>query len=122
MRLLLDLARNTIELRVAEPPVDATRLDCPATVDVGESGRLLGVELALPNGESRYVAAETGRGELARSAGATAGVVLAADGSVAAITLPRRGPGYELSYPSGNRCWLPDRDGRFSCALAPPGR
>lgn len=119
MRLLLDLPRNAIEIRLAEPAPGAARRFVRATVDVGESGRLLGVELALGGGEPRYVPVEPGRGELARSAAATVAVARTADGEIATIELPRRGADYELSYPSGNRCWFPDRDGRFACELAP---
>lgn len=118
MRLLLDLAENTIELRLTEDAA-GERVACPATVDIGESGRLLGVDLALPDGEARYVVVEPARGELARSAEVMVRVAFGPDGAIAAVELPRRGGGHELSYPSGNRCWLPARDGRFACELAP---
>ena len=52
----------------------------------------------------------------ARTARVEVCCILAPDGSLTAVTLPRRGPGYELSYPSGNECWI-DVSGEQHCAI-----
>jgi hypothetical protein len=121
VKLLLDLARNTIELRLHDAElVRQTRL--PALLDIGEGGRLLGIEVTLPGDAApRYLPIEAERGELTRSAAVTIAVAFDRGGEPVAIELPRRGKGYELSYPSGNQCWLPTAGapGRFACELAP---
>jgi hypothetical protein len=120
MKLLLDLARNAIELRLTDAEPAGAWRSCPATIDVGESGRLLGVELALRDaGEPHYLPVEEPNGELVRSAAAQVRIAVDDGGELVAVELPRRGDGYELSYPSGNQCWLPSRTGgRLVCDLS----
>jgi hypothetical protein len=97
--VVIDLATNAIRVRVpglaAEPGVNR-----PALLDVGANGRLIGVEVGdawvsvmdLPGEEDPY----------ARSASIE--VAISAE-TPPSITIPRRGPGYEITYPSGNECW-----------------
>ena len=120
--------RLTLDVEAGEP---ASRLEVPGYVDVGEGGRLVGVEV-LPAGDfdlaealrpwagdpvaSEYVAVddesayltlsvpeETGRPEEVRAARATLDAELDASRRLVALSIPRRGAGYEISYPSGNQ-------------------
>ena len=125
LRIVLDLRRNMLEFRLrgeeAEPAVWEMR---PATVDIGEAGRLLGVEIDLstaperakpwttdspPPGEfdpttgSLYVALDSRVDRLARTATATARAGIDRDGRLMRVEIPRRGEGYEISFPSGNQ-------------------
>ena len=125
LRIALDLRRNTLEFRlrdeVGEPVVWETR---PATVDIGEAGRLLGVEIDLstapgraepwttaspppgdfdPTTGSLYIPLDARVDPLARTATATARTGVDRDGRLLSVEIPRRGEGYEISYPSGNQ-------------------
>lgn len=95
--VLIDLAANAIRLRV---PGLALRHASTGLLDVGANGRLLGVEI----GDSYIVVMESPQGEepYARSAV----VALTVSGDVPPyVTIPRRSPEYEITYPSGNECW-----------------
>jgi len=99
----VDLRRNVLQLHLdhgdtgpsAPPPGEY-----PGILDVGANGWLLGVQV----GEEYYAVADPAPGtdHLVRSSEARI-VVLPDD---LAIVVPRRGVGYELSFPSGNQCWL----------------
>lgn len=95
--VLIDLAANAIRLRV---PGLTLRNASSGLLDVGGSGRLLGVEI-----EDTYVAvmdSPQGQESYVRSAV----VDLAISGNDPPwLTVPRRGPNYEITYPSGNECW-----------------
>jgi len=104
MRLRHDLRADLLRFEIAEGA--GSWLDLPATVDVGEGGRLLGIEVngipgAGPDG-SFYLTMSEAAG-LSRSAEARVRAGVDADGRVLAIELGRRGPGYEICWPSGNR-------------------
>ncbi|MDI3340249.1 MAG: DUF2283 domain-containing protein [Sphaerobacter sp.] len=150
MRLTYDPAANTLRLTLDERPAEAPRaaLDLPGYVDVGEGGRLVGVELrAIPgrdltavlqpwtsdpvaaayvelHGDAAYITLsvpEEGidRGQV-RTAPATLRAELDRAHRLVALAIPRRGSGYEISYPSGNRCWRPERPGgprAWVCAI-----
>lgn len=99
----VDLAANTLELRFGEsgaaPEVIA---DVPATVDIGTGGRLIGVELAA--GYVEVMAPEPGTDHLTRSAEVAVSVARErGSGELVAVTVPRRGAGYEITWPSGNQ-------------------
>jgi hypothetical protein len=125
LQIVLDLRRNTLELRLrgetGEPVAWETR---PATVDIGEAGRLLGVEIDLsalperaepwttdspppgdfdPSTGSLYVALDSRVDAHARTATATARTGIDRDGRLMTVEIARRGEGYEISYPSGNQ-------------------
>lgn len=72
----------------------------PGILDVGANGWLLGVEV----GTRYFLVADpvSGTEHLTRTCEAR----LSLSSDEAAIVVPRRGAGYELSFPSGNQCWL----------------
>lgn len=104
----VDLKRNRLTLHVRDAsavhpggrsrPSSASSV---ATLDVGTGGRLLGVELG-----GRYLTVsepEPADAALARSIEAPVTLYSDDDGAAMAIDVPRRGSGYEITYPSGNR-------------------
>ena len=93
-------------------------------VDIGEAGRLLGVEadlsgatgVAEPAGDvssavatfdaearTLYLALDPAPAPNARSASTQARAGLDAEGRLLSLEVPRRGAGFEISYPSGNQ-------------------
>ncbi|MFM9106602.1 MAG: hypothetical protein ACKOWF_07880 [Chloroflexota bacterium] len=104
MRLRHDPGRNVLLFELAEG--SGRWIEMPATIDVGEGGRLLGIEAPglgdSPLGGPFYLAVSEAAG-LSRSAAAQVRAEVDGDGRVLAIELARRGPGYEISWPSGNR-------------------
>lgn len=129
IRILIDLRRNTLQLILSESPVGQPRRQAvPAVLDIGEAGALIGIELqpgrdlalALPEGNlaaeaDRHDAGYLGLAEsstpLARSASLTVDVLADEHGLIREITIPRRTESYEISFPSGNRCWRPRQAG-----------
>lgn len=101
----IDLRANTLRLDFGAPregrSTDPESWQ-PASIDIGVGGRLLGVDL---NGQ--YVPVmepEPGTEALVRSASVQVGVVC--DGGskrIASIIIPRKGEGYEITFPSGNQ-------------------
>jgi hypothetical protein len=96
-RILIDLARNALVLEVSEPlPAPGEQA---GVIDIGTQGRLLGLEVG-----GQYLAVTepaAGAEHLARSA-----EMLATIGNGGrTVTISRRGPGWEVSFPSGNQCW-----------------
>lgn len=97
--VLIDLPANTIRIRVPgfSSTGDSTR---EALLDVGANGRLVGLEVGeeyinvmdIPNADESYI----------RSADVD--IRISAD-DPPYISIPRRGPSYEITYPSGNECW-----------------
>lgn len=97
--VVIDFAANAIAVRVPGfPGTPAAGQD--ALLDVGANGRLIGVEIGdryvsvmhLPEADEPYVR--------------SADVRLDISGDTPPfITIPRRGPAYEITYPSGNECW-----------------
>lgn len=101
--ITVDLARNVLllHLDVAGGAADVLPPgEYAGILDVGANGWLLGVEIA----DTYFPIADAAPGteHLVRSCDARPS--LTDDG--ATIVVPRRGPGYELSFPSGNQCWL----------------
>ncbi len=102
--------RNALRLVLRDPAPEATeeRL-LPAVIDVGEAGRLLDVELHIGDDREnadaggRYVAVEPSADLHARSVLSTVRVFTDGTGTLVAVEIPRRGAGYEIAYPSGNR-------------------
>jgi hypothetical protein len=97
--VVIDLRANAIRIRVpgfaGEPGPSR-----PALLDVGANGRLIGLEVGewyisvmdLPGADDPY----------ARSAEVLVDI---SPDSPPSIAIPRRGDGYEITYPSGNECW-----------------
>ncbi|MBX6340995.1 MAG: DUF2283 domain-containing protein [Thermomicrobiaceae bacterium] len=129
MRLSYESAENALRLTLDGPEgAGAREVALPGYLDVGESGHLLGVELHAEEGidlgralarwvadpvAGRHVsfdraaayielAAGTPTGQL-RTAAARLRAELDASGGLVALWIPRRGAGYEITYPSGNQ-------------------
>jgi hypothetical protein len=122
------LTSDLSELRftLGQTPV-AMSLSLPGVIDVGEGGRLLGLEVDLSSipGESRlasdawtsaqsavsydaddqrlYLEIMEGEGGHSRSASLPVEVGFDAVGAPVQLAIARRGTGYEITYPSGNR-------------------
>lgn len=104
-RITLDLRRNTLRLVLVEQPVTEHRA-IPALIDIGEGGRLLGVELdgfGETDGNPLYLTLFAATGLHVRSIAADVQGDLDVAGDLLAVEVPRRGHGYEIAYPSGNQ-------------------
>lgn len=98
----VDVAANTLCLQLGGEGRAELTERVPATIDIGTGGRLVGVE--LPMGYVEVMEPEAGTEHLTRSAAAE--VVVARErgsGVPVTVTVPRRGAGYEITYPSGNQ-------------------
>ncbi len=95
--VVIDFAANSLRLRV--PDLSAGDVgEGEALLDVGANGRLIGLELG-----DLYISVmglPADGDPLARSASVRVEIAPGPE-----IILPRRGPGYEITYPSGNECW-----------------
>jgi hypothetical protein len=102
MRITIDSRANTLHFAIrAMQPVDR-QTNVPALIDVGEGGRLIGVEVDLATGPL-YIPLEEQTDRHTRSATIRVDVETDAAGNLATLIVPRRGEGYEITYPSGNR-------------------
>jgi hypothetical protein len=105
----------------------AMSLSLPGVIDVGEEGRLLGLEVDLstisdksrliadawisarstvsyyPDDQRLYVSIMDEEGDQSRSAPLPVEVGFDALGAPVQLAIARRGAGYEITYPSGNR-------------------
>lgn len=102
-RIVVDPRSNRLilELDRALPESGAT----PGTIDIGTLGRLLGVEVA---GVYLSIADPVSGSELQ---GRSVELAVEITGEGRRVVIPRRGPAWELSFPSGNQCWT-RQDGR----------
>lgn len=124
MRLDYDRDRNLLRLSLDGAGASATAVGhTPGFVDMAAGGRLIGVELALSDALTEqaladwaadgaldiadavaYIQLTSGADDdTARSTAVELVVEFDQAGAVAALGIPRRGAGYEISYPSGNR-------------------
>lgn len=104
-RITLDLRRNTLCL-VLHDGLASIRVSATALIDIGESGRLLGVELAAEigaDGSPVYLTLFATTDPNVRSVAATVQTDRGASGGLLSVEIPRRGHGYEIAYPSGNQ-------------------
>jgi hypothetical protein len=107
-RIVIDLRRNELVLELDRPLAAA---DGVATIDIGASGRLLGVEV----GDAYLATADPVPGSelLGRSAASSVRVTAGRQ----RLHVPRKGAGWEISFPSGNQCWRIGDDGRTVCSV-----
>lgn len=130
MHLVHDRATNTLRLRLdrdtgtaGAPPEQVSGI-----IDIAEGGRLVGLELTPPEGiiatdwmsqwlddpiagewvtiedDGRvYIQLTTGDDRHVRSTPLTLLADHESGSRLRAISIPRRGAGYEISYPSGNQ-------------------
>ena len=131
MRLTYQAAENALRLTLDQEWGAASRRTVlPGYVEVGEGGRLVGVELLAPRPElsaalapwlhdhvaAEYVSLDDSSAyielsapeevdlrEQTRAAAARFTAELDVGGALVALAIPRRGAGYEISYPSGNQ-------------------
>ena len=114
MIVTLVLATNTLHIELDAPLPN--RGSTPAVLDLATRGRLLGLEIDdsfIELGDARDIEHTP-----TRSVDVT--VEVAEDGH--SIILPRSGPGWEIAFPSGNRCWIPQpgEAGKMSCEVVIP--
>ncbi len=96
-RIVVDLRDNRLLLDIDRPLSKAGQ--CTATIDIGAMGRLIGIEVA---GTYLSVSDPVPGSEL-QGRSVEAPVDVGSDRL--RVVISRRGPGWELSFPSGNQCW-----------------
>lgn len=122
--IMVDLRRNVLLLHLDGMGTGTDALgatDQRGILDVGANGWLIGVEI----GDRYFPIADPppGTEHLIRSHEAPVSL----SDAETAIVIPRGGDGYELSFPSGNQCWLRSSDGfgnapiRLCSTIAPSG-
>ena len=95
-QVTVDLRRNVLVLELDAPVgQDVTT----ATLDIGALGRLIGVEL----GDTYLSISDPVPGSELQGRSVT--IDLPVSGPDRSIVVPRRGEGWEISFPSGNQCW-----------------
>lgn len=99
----MDPRRNTLTLIARELPAAPAWVDAVATVDIGESGRLLAVEVEPRVGETVAIELGAMSGSHARSVETPARIALDAAGETVAIEIPRRTASFEITFPSGGQ-------------------
>jgi hypothetical protein len=128
---------NQLRLALAPDTQPTNRRTISGTLDVATRGRLTGLELrgvsaalfadwpgvADTSPNSVYLAFTLdGDDALSRAAEIPVTLELDARGRCVALALPRRGPTYEIAYPSGNQCWLESRqngESTWRCDVGP---
>ena len=103
-RICLSDDQRSLRLAFGPTSAPATSRSASAVIDIGEGGRLLGIDVAAASGQAPLlVDVDPPLGDLSRSVAVTLTLERRPSGSISAIELPRRGTGYEISYPSGNQ-------------------
>jgi hypothetical protein len=100
----IDLRLNVLRLNVGEPGDDHGEVESQrqATIDIGAGGRLLGIDLG--DSYAPVMPPEPDTDAMGRSAVVEVTAVHdRASGHILSIVVPRRGVGYEITYPSGNQ-------------------
>jgi hypothetical protein len=126
MNITVNPSDNTLRFSFIERRDATAEHPVPATIDIGAEGRLLGIEIDITDkhgsalrwpaeaaaivsidrsGGTSYLAIESDPASdvLARSVPGTVCIATDPGGLVEEVILPRRGTGYEITYPSGNR-------------------
>ena len=122
MELTYDSADNSLRLTPNAPdatPPPVSKRALAGILDVGEGGQLIGIEfnatsadltlwhsgaaIQIDGSGRAYVEITQDSGGNARSTTLQLTAEYDADGHITAITIPRHGDGYEITYPSGNQ-------------------
>lgn len=125
MELDYDDATNTLRLTPASvgPVMPESIAQFDGILDVGEGGRLIGVEflagedslrlwrldptsrqrITLDGSGRAYIQITAGDGTTTRSTAIRLTAEFNAHYELLALAIPRRGDGYEITYPSGNQ-------------------
>lgn len=109
IRIRLEIATNTLRLTLDPPlPLEGRH---SALLDLTTRGRMLGIELG-----DHYVTLADG--DLSPAIPLrTAEIAVDIQNGGGELVVPRRGDGWEISYPIGNRCWRTAADGSMICEL-----
>jgi hypothetical protein len=103
-QVTVDLRRNVLVLELDAP---LGHESAEATIDIGALGRLIGVEV----GETYLSISDPVPGSELQGRSVT--IELPVTATDRSIVVPRRGSGWEISFPSGNQCWTrSDGNGR----------
>lgn len=117
VQIELDLKRNVLNFALTgDDEAVMTRVNVPGVIDIGARGRLLSFELFPESDDAIVVPLEDHADPLARSAEIVAACGIAANGRIVTVQIPRRGRDYEISYPSGNQCWI-GANGSVNCSV-----
>ncbi len=126
MELIHDSDTNTLRLELsdaANPDTLTHTTTIDAILDVGAGGRLIGIEFPSSEAELRpwlddpssapfvtlgpdggaYIEITSGGDGTSRSTPIHLTVIQNAANELLSLIIPRRGDGYEISYPSGNQ-------------------
>jgi hypothetical protein len=120
MLIVVDTARNELRFDFAPRGRGGDMVTAPADLDIGAMGRLLSLDIQLPGQLPTTIVIDDRSDPYARTARIDVTCTVEVDGSISSVTVPRRGPGYEISYPSGNECWI-DAAGTQHCAITRSG-
>lgn len=96
-RIVVDFRENRLLIDIDRPLPQAGR--ATVTVDIGAMGRLIGIEVL---GMYLSISDPVSGGELQ---GRSVEIGAEVHENRRSVIVPRRGPGWELSFPSGNQCW-----------------
>lgn len=99
--LTVDLRRNTIDIAIGEDGAQGAETTERHPLEMGVRGRLLGIDfedvylMVCPPGDDDAGLARTITAEMIVWRDASAGI--------SRVSVPRRGAGYEITFPSGNQ-------------------
>lgn len=100
--LTVDLGRNTIEIATGDDAGDlAPGVAERHPLEMGVRGRLLGIDFG--DGYLTICPPEDADLALARTVDAEITVARDTAGRIGRVSVPRRGAGYEITFPSGNQ-------------------
>lgn len=99
--LTVDLRRNTIDIVIGAPEAGGAEASERHLLEMGARGRLLGIE--LDDAYLMVCAPSDDDAGLVREIEIEVGIRRDPAGRVTEVSVPRRGAGYEITFPSGNQ-------------------
>jgi len=102
-RIVVDLRTNQLTLEL-EPPLPRSG-GMTASADIGALGRLIGIEVSDAGADSNHYLAIADPAPGSEAHVRTAEVTVNVVDHGRRLVVPRRGPDWEISFPSGNQCW-----------------